>query len=111
MDEYGYTDKKLVDKVNELIDKINELNAQMQYKTESKENYQQGYDTANEEWLNRMDKMRAEIEGIIQEETVNDYSGGEYERIISKVDPDDVLEIIDKYRKKLEKKYENKIID
>lgn len=27
MDEYGYTDKELIDKVNELIDKVNELNA------------------------------------------------------------------------------------
>ena len=34
MDENGCTDKKLVDKVNELIDKINELNAQMQHKAE-----------------------------------------------------------------------------
>lgn len=35
MDEYGYTDKKLVDTVNMLIDKVNELNAQMQHKAES----------------------------------------------------------------------------
>ena len=27
MDEHGYTDKELIDKVNELIDKVNELNA------------------------------------------------------------------------------------
>lgn len=33
-DEYGYTDKKLVDKVNEIIDKVNELNAQMQHKAD-----------------------------------------------------------------------------
>ena len=26
--------------------------------------YQQGYDSANEEWLERMDKIRAEIEEI-----------------------------------------------
>lgn len=26
--------------------------------------YQQGYDTANEEWLDRIDKIRAEIEQL-----------------------------------------------
>ena len=30
MDEYGYTDKELVDTVNILVDKVNELNALMQ---------------------------------------------------------------------------------
>jgi hypothetical protein len=48
-------------------------------------------------------KIRAEIEGIIQEETVVDNSGGEYERTISKLDPDDVFEIIDKYKGETEK--------
>ena len=45
-----------------------------------------------------LDKIRAEIEEVIQEETVVDHSGGEYERVISKLDPDDVLQIIDKYK-------------
>lgn len=44
-------------------------------------------------------KIRAEVEGSIREETVVDNAGGEYERIISTIDPDDVLQIIDKYRK------------
>lgn len=43
-------------------------------------------------------KIRSEIEKIVQEETVIDSSGGEYERTISKLDPDDVFEIIDKYK-------------
>lgn len=36
--------------------------------------YQQGYDTANDEWLDRMDKIRAEIEqvkSIMNEEIIN----------------------------------------
>lgn len=45
-----------------------------------------------------VDKIRAEIEEVIQEETVIDNSGGEYERIVSTVDLDDVLEILDKYK-------------
>ena len=32
MDEYGYTDKELVDTVNMLVDKVNELNAQVQHR-------------------------------------------------------------------------------
>ena len=51
-----------------------------------------------------LDKIRAEIEGIIQEETVVDNSGDEYERTISKLDPDDVLQIIDKYKAESEEK-------
>lgn len=46
-----------------------------------------------------LDKIRAEIEQAIREETVVDSMGGEYERIVSTIDPDDVLAIIDKYRK------------
>lgn len=53
-----------------------------------------------------LDKIRAEIEGIIWEETVIDNSGGEYECTVLRVDPDDVLEIIDKYRKGLEREEE-----
>ena len=45
-----------------------------------------------------LDKIRAEIEQVIREETMVDCSGGEYERIVSTLDPDDVFEIIDKYR-------------
>jgi hypothetical protein len=37
MDEYGFTDKELVDKVNELVNKVNELIALIQHKTESEE--------------------------------------------------------------------------
>ena len=33
MDEYGYTDKELVDTVNILVDKVNELNALIQHKS------------------------------------------------------------------------------
>ena len=35
MDEDGYTDKELIDKVNELVDKVNELIVQIYHKTES----------------------------------------------------------------------------
>ena len=56
------------------------------------------------EWLKKLkeqksvlDKVRTEIEGIIYEETVIE-PGSENEYIISKVEPDDVLAIIDKYR-------------
>lgn len=45
-----------------------------------------------------LDKIRAEIEQVIREETVVDCSGGEYERIVSTIDLDDVLEILDKYK-------------
>ena len=33
MDEYGYTDKELVDTANMLVDKVNELNALIQHKS------------------------------------------------------------------------------
>lgn len=33
MDEYGYTDKELVNTVNMLVDKVNELNALIQHKS------------------------------------------------------------------------------
>ena len=49
-----------------------------------------------------LDKIRAEIEQIIREEIV-DRAGGEYETIVSTIDPDDVLEIIDKYKSESEK--------
>lgn len=37
MDEHGYTDKELVDKVNELVNKVNELIALIQHKIGSEE--------------------------------------------------------------------------
>lgn len=49
--------------------------------------YQQGYDNANEEWLKRIDKIRAEIE--------------RHRRKTESIDPYDLvgdcLDIIDKY--------------
>ena len=50
-----------------------------------------------------LNKIRTEIENVIQKETVIDHSGGKYESIISKLDPDDVLQIIDKCRGESEK--------
>lgn len=49
---------------------------------------------------NAAKKIRAEIENVIQEETVMDNSGTicGYEFVVSKLDPDDVFQIIDKYR-------------
>ena len=51
--------------------------------------YQQGYDKANEEWLDRMDKIRAEIEHL---QTYVLYMGD-----TKKIELVDVLEILDKY--------------
>ena len=51
--------------------------------------YQQGYDKANEEWLDRMDKIRAEIEHL---QTYVLYKGD-----TKKIELVDVLEILDKY--------------
>ena len=45
-----------------------------------------------------LDKIKADIETVIQEETVVNMNGGEYEHIESKLDPDDVFQIIDKYK-------------
>ena len=47
-----------------------------------------------------LDKIRAEIESVIQEETVivHPEARNGYERIVSKLDPDDVFQIIDKYK-------------
>jgi hypothetical protein len=55
--------------------------------------YQQGYDTANEEWLDRMDKIRAEIEEQVLE-SLSD--GGDDWFAAEKVN--ECLEIIDKYK-------------
>ncbi len=43
-----------------------------------------------------LDKIKAEIEGVVQKNTVFDCSGGEYESI--ELDPDDVFEIIENNR-------------
>lgn len=57
--------------------------------------YQQGYDNANDEWLERIDKIRAEI----MELDYDDYDGYEGAHISPMVCRDLVIEIIDKYRK------------
>ena len=44
-----------------------------------------------------LDKIRTEIKQAIREERQIDSMGGEYERIVSTIEPDDVLRIIDKY--------------
>ena len=49
-----------------------------------------------------LDKIKEEIKQVIQEETVVDSTGGEYERIESTIKPDDVFEILDKYKKESE---------
>lgn len=67
--------------------------------------YQQGYDNANEEWLERMDKLRAEIAEYgsimvayaITKDTKTDKG---IEKLVSgvlKQAKEEVLEIIDKY--------------
>lgn len=58
------------------------------------------YSVIKQSYIERevLDKIRADIEAVIQKETVVDKSGGEYEHIVSKLDPDDVLQIIDKYK-------------
>jgi len=56
--------------------------------------YQQGYDNANEEWLDRMDKIKSEIEHLT-------YYWCE---INPKTVIDDVLRIIDKYKEESEDK-------
>ena len=55
--------------------------------------YQQGYDSANEEWLERMDKIRTEIEQI------TDTMGVSYNQYVSKID---VLQILNKYKAETE---------
>lgn len=47
--------------------------------------YKQGYDNANDEWLDRMDKIRAEIEFEVDHRT-------------NMLCAEDVFEIIDKYK-------------
>lgn len=52
--------------------------------------YQQGYDSANEKWLERMDKIRAEI--VQMDFDFGNYYDNTYEII------EMVLKVIDKYR-------------
>lgn len=57
--------------------------------------YQQGYDTANDEWLERMDKMRAEIRGVcrvILKGTSEDDWAVKWNQCL-----DEVLQIMEKY--------------
>ena len=51
-----------------------------------------------------LDEIKADIEAVIQEETVVDQSGGEYEHVVSKLDPDDVLQIIYKYKRETQER-------
>ena len=82
-------------KIEETIESLLKYNKELIH-SESLPGYK--VDIVEIEQESMLDKIRAEIEGIIQEEIVIDNSGGEYERVISKVEPDDVLQIIDKYK-------------
>ena len=62
------------------------------------QNYMRGYKDGKSDLLNN---IKAEIEHIIREETVVDCSGGEYERTVSSIDLDDVLEILEKHKKEI----------
>ena len=64
--------------------------------------YKQGYDNANDEWLDRMEKIRAEIEAMFP--PVGNWmyeEGHEVEHIACEV-LSDVLQIIDKYKEESE---------
>lgn len=57
--------------------------------------YQQGYDNANEKWLERMDKIRAEIETKYGQCSICEYDsdyGGKWYEV---GDIADILQIID----------------
>ncbi len=62
--------------------------------------YQQGYDNANEEWLDRIDKIRAEIESCRENEEPHlcDYRYHRNEGL------DMALDIIDRYKAESEDK-------
>lgn len=83
-------------KVNELLDELEQDKPMVEIDL---------YSVIKQKYIERevLDKIKAEIEAVIQEETVVDKSGGEYEHIVSKLDPDDVLQIIDKYKAESEK--------
>ncbi len=57
--------------------------------------YQQGYDKANDEWLDRIDKIRAEIRALPNANPSYWHSG-------DMVDRDDVLQILDTYKAETE---------
>lgn len=57
--------------------------------------YQQGYDRANEEWLERFDKIRAEISTVY--ESLDGYDPDSLGAFVSKID-----EILDKYKAETE---------
>lgn len=58
--------------------------------------YQQGYDSANDEWLNRIDKIRDEIKRMAPTYHNPDWS------ITDLVPISEVCKIIDKYKAKSE---------
>ena len=59
--------------------------------------YKQGYDKANDEWLERIDKIRAEIESKEMIETTSEHEF--YNMALN-----DALQIIDKYKAEREDK-------
>jgi len=59
--------------------------------------YQQGYDSANDEWLERIDKIRAEIEMEKLEDSPNFCVKAHNNAV------DRILQIIDKYKAESEK--------
>lgn len=68
--------------------------------------YQQGYDKANKEWLDRIRKMRAEIETEYGQCSICKYdyfseSGGDWYEV---GDVADILQTIDEYKYKTEGK-------
>ena len=71
------------------------------------QNYMRGYRDGKSDILN---KIRAEIESVIQEETVivHPEARNGYESVVSKLDPDDVFQIIDKYMTNHEDKDKDK---
>ena len=67
--------------------------------------YQQGYDIANEEWLDRMDKLRAEIVELTKCPYGTECLGANCpSNTDCMICGDHVLEIIDKYRAETEDK-------
>lgn len=68
-----------------------------QYETD----FKQGYDTANDEWLERIDRLRAEIKGKIVKRPWLDFEDRERDRNDAFLE---VLDIIDKYKAEVEDK-------
>ena len=66
--------------------------------------YQQGYDSANEEWLDRMDKIRAEIVELTKCPYGTECLGANCpSNTDCMICGDHVLEIIDKYKAEQER--------